>query len=308
MAEPDDRPVMPRTTPARRFPAIAHIDAAARPQHLVRHAIMGIGPGERFRAIVDIGKIDLLRGTDLAPVEMRRAIDTQARNAAIGIDVQLEMRPDLVGRRTGSLEEMMGGGTDTRTERRLRDDLRPDRRRVRIASLHKSSLYAAMGRKIAGKMAGIDIKTMDDARHGEPDNAVIMTRHALAPAFPAVHPLAIVVIDVGQELCRFVLQHAVERREEIIRRIKPGGAEARGSEIDRTDGKIGQVGGRCVRHCLLLEAWIAGAGGRSFQPAHRLFRIPDRRCCRSVRSKAARISSFVSPLTAMMKGKPNFST
>src|SRR5476649_1597498 len=54
-------------------------------------------------------------------------------------------------------------------------------------------------REIAGEMAGIDIHALDHAGPPKTDGAMVVAFAALAPAFPAIHPFAVVVVFAGDE-------------------------------------------------------------------------------------------------------------
>src|SRR3954471_15852155 len=115
-------------------------------------------------------------------------------------------------------------------EREARSDLRPTRLRDRVVA--PADLDLGAGRIIAGEVPGIDLEAGDDSGHPEADHAPVMARRSLAPALPAVHPLAVLVIFAGNEhgLGRFDQAGLVG--EEIVGRIDHLAPEPGLGEID----------------------------------------------------------------------------
>src|SRR5690606_4206835 len=109
----------------------------------------------------------------------------------------------------------------------------PGGRLARIAVLYAAGLDRAVRRVVAGEIAGVDVEAANAAGHGKPDHRMVMAGHALAAALPAVHPLAVLVIDAFLPESRLVGEHARQRREEIVGDEKPPGAKAGRGEVDR---------------------------------------------------------------------------
>ncbi len=99
--------------------------------------------------------------------------------------------------------------------------------RVRHVVVADARVDRGLRRKIPGEMTRIDIDAMDDTGHAEANNAVVVTRRAAAAAFPAVHPLAVVVVLVFDENGIGGLDQALLGGEELVARVRHAGAEAR---------------------------------------------------------------------------------
>src|SRR5439155_10492413 len=80
-------------------------------------------------------------------------------------------------------------------------------------------------------MARIDVDTADAAIGTQSHDAVIVAAVATTPRLPAVHPLAMVVVFVGNEDGRRIGDHALLRRKELVACRDRSGAEPRRSEI-----------------------------------------------------------------------------
>ena len=105
-----------------------------------------------------------------------------------------------------------------------------------------AGLDAAGRRVVAGEVAGVDVEAANDAGRGEPDDGVVMAGAALAAALPAIHPLAVVVVFVGDEDRRRVGEHAPDLGEEIVGGEQRLGAEAGRGEVDGVAGEGGDFG------------------------------------------------------------------
>ncbi|MCY1303558.1 hypothetical protein D9M70_532710 [compost metagenome] len=82
-------------------------------------------------------------------------------------------------------------------------------------------------------MRRIDLEAADTTVCGKRDDGMIVAGAAATPRLPAVHPLAVLVIDTGMIDRRRVLKHALERREELVGCEDRPRAESRGGEVDR---------------------------------------------------------------------------
>ena len=182
-----------------------------------------------------------------------------------------------------------------RSERIFRQKLGPHGIVARVALFDEAGLDGAMRRVVAGEMAGIDIESMDMAGHCQTDDRPVMTRNALAAALPAIHPLAVFIIFARQEDRRVVLQHAGQRREEIIRGIKAACAKTRRGEIDRALGKIGNEGGFGFTHVILLEASFSVSEGQCAPPARRRWQTLPRGYYRSAARKRPECRPWSAP-------------
>jgi hypothetical protein len=77
---------------------------------------------------------------------------------------------------------------------------------------------------------------------------MIMAKHALAAAFPAIHPLAVIVILVLDENGRLIRQHALKRCKELIGDEKALCAQPGRCEVDAVQGKAGNFCRRMLTH------------------------------------------------------------
>ena len=136
----------------------------------------------------------------------------------------------------------MGAGA----ERHRRQDFRPDGLLDRIV-FHRAGHDPAGGRIVAREEGGIDVEALDPTGNRKFDDREIMAEHALAAGLPTIHPLAVIIIFVGDENRRLVLQHPLERRKELVRGVEPLCPEAGGSQVDALadevgSGKFGGIG------------------------------------------------------------------
>src|SRR5581483_6467875 len=122
-------------------------------------------------------QIDGPAGLDkLGDVQNRVSIDAQSSDAAVGIDIEPNVRPCLS---VLNPEYVVGAAF----ERRLGQDLDP-RRAEPVAGLDRTMLGI-----VAEKMAGVDVHAPDDPAQAKPHDAPIETGRPTAPRFPTVHPL-----------------------------------------------------------------------------------------------------------------------
>jgi hypothetical protein len=143
-----------------------------------------------------------------------------------------------VGARVGDLDVVMA----IALQRRRRDDLAPVTVFLRVRAVGEARLDRRGRREVAGEMARVDVDAADRARPRQLDDAEVVARRALAARFPAVHPLAVVVVLAGDELRRLRVEHALLRREEFVAREERFGAQPRICEIHVAARESGSVG------------------------------------------------------------------
>src|SRR5687767_8589352 len=91
-------------------------------------------------------------------------------------------------------------------------------------------------------MARVDVHAPYLALDSELDDAEIMAAAAPPPRLPSVHPLAVLVIFVGDEHRRRVVEETRLVGEEIVGGENGCRSEPRGGEIDGIDRKFGKFG------------------------------------------------------------------
>ena len=95
-AQLDDGPIVARTTPALRFPAVAHVCGAARHDQIVPISKEHITARKNQPAVFHCRKIDLAAELFQAiPVGKNLAIDSQTRYAAIRINLKTKIGPTI---------------------------------------------------------------------------------------------------------------------------------------------------------------------------------------------------------------------
>ncbi len=192
---------------------------------------MGVRKSDDARAVDQRGEVERLAGGMFR--SLRQPVDPQPRDAAVGKDVQAQMRPDAC---VPMRDEMVA----VRPERRHWHDQLPFGVGIGFAAGGQAAGLDRAGRRVvAGEMAGVDVETVDDRRRGERDDRVVVARSALAPRFPAVHPLAVLVVFVRDEHRVVVGEHARRLGEKVVADGNDPGAEPRGREIGIASGEIG---------------------------------------------------------------------
>jgi hypothetical protein len=169
---------------------------------------MLVAAGDGPPAIRHCRQIDRQLAIEQRPIDRDPAIGAQPRHAAIGIDVEPQMGP---GARVGHGHEMVR----VALEAGGRHDLAPFRALARHA-VEPARFDRGGRREIAGEMTGVNIEPDDRARQAELHHAVIVALGALAARFPAIHPLAVLVILAGNKDGRLGIQHPLLGREEIV--------------------------------------------------------------------------------------------
>jgi hypothetical protein len=81
-------------------------------------------------------------------------------------------------------------------------------------------------RIVSGEMAGVDIDRAQPPPAAEPEDRQVVTGPTLAAALPTIHPLAVVVVLVGNEDRWARVDHALLRGEKIIAGIDHLSAQA----------------------------------------------------------------------------------
>src|SRR5690349_4953457 len=91
-----DDPVISRTAPPFRFPAVSHILRTTGHDQVVHRAEKHVATGERYAAILDRRKVDDLIRAYAAPIRDDVAVDPKTSHAAIRKNVQSDMSPCLL--------------------------------------------------------------------------------------------------------------------------------------------------------------------------------------------------------------------
>ena len=168
------------------------------------------------------------------PVGDDLAVDAQARDAAVGEDVEPQVREPRVRR------SIANRFCESPCERRL----------AAAISLHAACVSASDRRQRAGDRSrvdrarlgevaaeegGVDDDAADHARHAEPDDApVVRVGPVAAPArLPAVHPLAAIGVLALAPDRRGGLEQVLLRGEELVVGRDDRAAEALRREIDQ---------------------------------------------------------------------------
>ena len=176
-------------------------------------------------------------------------------DATVGIDVEAQMGPDL---RAGHMDQVMriaGKG------RRV-DDFLPVGLRVRHRGFAGAGLEGRGRGVVSGEMAGVDVDRENEAGPPETKNGVIVSGSPFAAALPAVHPFAVVVVEVGIEDRRRGIDHAGLVGKEIVRGVDDLRAQAGVRQIDKSQRKgfdLGAWFGRnsdVLRHELMFPAGL----------------------------------------------------
>ncbi|MGF6921286.1 hypothetical protein OKW28_005483 [Paraburkholderia sp. 40] len=235
LRERDDRPVVARLATTTRFPAVAHIHAATRHQQRRGRAEVLVVRADQIRAVFHRREIELLGAARAGPVDLRLTVNTQTRDAAVRIDVHAQMR---VRARVADFEVVVA----IALQRGRRHDLGPLRRLIRLAIHNARRFHRRRRREVAGEVARVEVESLDHAGPRELDDAPVVAGRALAARFPAVHPLAVVVVLARNEDGRFRIQHAVLRREEFVASLERLRAQTRVRQVHVTAREFRCVG------------------------------------------------------------------
>ena len=111
-------------------------------------------------------------------------------------------------------------------------------------------------RLVAVEERGVDVDAAHDAAHAQPHDAGVVAAVAAPPRLPAVHPLAVLVVDACLPDRRLGLDQALARREELVGRPHDLGAEPRLQQVHVAHPERGRGGGGLARSPV-------GAGGLS---------------------------------------------
>ena len=90
---------------------------------------------------------------------------------------------------------------------------------------------------VSEKMVGIDVDLFNNAAQAELNGAPVISGSAAAPAFPAVHPFAVIGVFVGNENSAPGFEKILFFREKFVVREKGHAADAFGGEIDEAGGR-----------------------------------------------------------------------
>ncbi len=253
MRQRDDAPVVARLAAAAGFPAVAHVDAAARHQQAGSQPEVLVVDLDHVGAVLHRGQVEQRGAVRALPVDLRLAIHAQARDAAVRVDVHAQVGVGVGAEHVQIVVAvaLQGGG---------RNDLGPLRGVGRLAVRQVGGVDGRGRREVAGEVAGIDVHALDHARPGQLDDAVVIAAVAAAARFPAVHPLAVVVVLAGNEDGRLGVEHAVLGREEFIGRERGHGAQAGVRQVRIAAREVGGVRierrHRHGRHSLVWVSWM----------------------------------------------------
>ncbi len=108
---------------------------------------------DQIRAVLHRREVELLRAAGARPVDLRLTVHTQARNAAIRIDVHAQVR---VRMRVADFEIVVA----VALQRDRRHDFGPLRRLVRHAVHHARGFDRRGRRKVAGEVARVEVESL----------------------------------------------------------------------------------------------------------------------------------------------------
>src|SRR5688572_16956097 len=180
---------MAGAAPPLRFPAVTHVLRASGHDDVVLRAEVHVARAENQPAVTDVGEIDRPARTDQArPVHDRIAEHAQARDAAVGKDVEPNVapRPGL-GFVYREIVVRIAGERHLREDRRPRltfDTCQPPGHRARLVD----SVDGTMRGVIAREETRIDLDAADAAADPKLEDAPVVPGTAPAPRLPAVHP------------------------------------------------------------------------------------------------------------------------
>ena len=300
-AQRDDDPVVTRRAATCGFPAVTHVDPAARVEDVAHATEMLIGTGQRAAAVEGRGQVELLVVADTAPVTVRDAVYAQTCYATVRIDVEAQVADRLVER---DLMVVMAVALQLYRGK----DFSPYRVVVRIAFGEEAGFQRSGGREVASEEAGVDVDALDRAGHAEANDRLVEAFEALAARLPAVHPLAVVIENALLPYGRRRLEQPVDVGEPVVCDGDGPGAQAGVGQVDVFFERYGVAFHTLFfSSCrLMVLAYIACRRNRAIlliSARARANSCSGELFMRS--SKAARIWCRLLPLTAMMKMKPN---
>ncbi len=235
MTEFQDRPIEARFAATTSFPAVTHVDATIRRDQVAGLTVVGIVAGDRSAAVGHGGQIEPLAARVSRPVDRDPTVQTQPGHSAVGKDVQPDVGADSV---ISDREPVVA----VAMQAAARQQWPPVGFRAgAVAAIPDTAVQRRLGRVVAGEVAGIDIDTEQPSGGGQPNDAPIMTGTALASAFPAIHPLAVIVVHAGLEDRLVRLDQALARREEFIAGSQCDGTQARLGQVDAGAGEFGRM-------------------------------------------------------------------
>ncbi len=232
-AERDQDPVVARHAAAPRLPAVAHVLAPVGSEDDPRVAVMSVRIADHVPAVHCRRQLEHAVAVLGIPADGREAVDAEARDAAVREDVEPHVAVDALVRDGQEVVRIP-------RQRRRWQDLGPLGGLVRSAGA-ESGLDRGARREIAGEEARVDVEQRDPAACAQPHDApVVRAAVASPPCLPAVHPLAVVVVLVGDEDRRAVLQHALLGAEELVVGEDRFGPEGGRGEIERSFRHVGR--------------------------------------------------------------------
>ncbi len=154
----------------------------------MRTPVVLVAAGNRPATVLD-GR-EVYETVDVSEISTDFAKDPQARDTPVRIDMQAHVREHRV---VANVEKVVCIAAHVR----LRDQLDPAVfRHVAVAD---AALERDLRRVVARKKTRIDVEPVNHPGNTEAYDAVIVPGLALAAAFPAVHPLAVVIVAVFDE-------------------------------------------------------------------------------------------------------------
>ncbi len=199
-------------------------------------------------AVLQRGEVEGAQGREPGGVGGRFPVHAQARDAAVGVLLEPQVRDAPPG---GDGEAVGGVPADGRA----RDERGPgDVVREQLLGGRGAGQLGALDGHVLGVVAaevgGVDDDAADDARHAQSDQrpVVVPGRRvrgvgggAAAPAgLPAVHDLALVAEEIGVEAGGFGGEQVLALGEELVVGGDHGGAEPSVREVGQVgEGKVG---------------------------------------------------------------------
>ena len=203
---------------------------------------MGVAEAQDTAAVAQRGELDLGPWWQRRAIEHRRPIGAQARDAAVGEDRQAQPadRGRIRDRHDVARAGAEGGGGH---------QWAPFGRLV----VAHAALDRGAGRVVAGEEARIDVDDGERAGEAEADHAPVVADAAAPARLPAVHPLAVRVVLVGEEDRLCILDQPLLGAEELVRGSVHRRAQARRGEVhqprERGLRRIGHGALSCDSSC-----------------------------------------------------------
>lgn len=202
---------------------------------------MLVGAGQRPAAVDRCGQVERRSRRLAAPVAVGHAIEAQAGDTAVRVDVQAQVGPG-----TFVVYRVVVMAIALQPHRR--QHFAPGRAVVRVAFGAEAAIQGSRRRMVAGEEAGVDVDALQHARHTQADHRLVMALEALAAGFPAVHPLAAVVEHAFLPHRFAGLQHAAGGGEPFVADGDHLAAQVRVGEVEVVaEGRVFGVHARLRR-------------------------------------------------------------